>query len=550
MSERVTTPATPTPAPTPAATLNLSGQVSRAMLWNGVWQVAKLIAGFVSFIVVANLLTKDGYGTVTTIGAMAGTLGLIADFGVERGLAKFLPEVEARHGSRGVRRTLQVVIAQKLVIVALIVVMALIFRERLFAYWSGRVDEPETRAILDQYRQTFFWALMALVFFGAVFDVYMQTLTAYFKQRASGAIGFVAQVLSPILRLAVVVVGWGILGFIGVLVTIPLVVTALAAWQTMGIQRQLPAAPTLESEGARLPQRFISYSALSYWQQLTEYLYALDFVLLALPGASAVASFKVAHSLINQILGALWSPLSGIQIPLFSRLYARGDERQLGDAYSILSKFLAAVMIPAAVGLTLLVYNILALLGPKYVDAAGAARILALTLFLDAAISVPLAMLMAYERYRPMLISRSCAVFALPLVFFIVPRYGIVAAALVMGGSRLFCDGLAMALALRQFPIRYPIRFVGRVVLASLAMGVVIAPFALYFFKPTLPWDTGIKLSKVSIVLYLIANAGIGGVGALVYLGVFKLTGGIDPEDRRRITELRLPLASKILRFL
>jgi len=550
VSERVTTPMTPAPAPAPAAKPNLSGQVSQAMLWNGVWQIAKLIAGFVSFIVVANLLSKDGYGTVTTISAMAGTLGLIADFGVERGLAKFLPEVEARHGSQGVRRTLQVVIAQKLVIVALIVMVALVFRERLFAYWSGRVDEPETRAILDQYRQTFFWALMALVFFGAVFDVFMQTLTAYFKQRASGAIGFVAQVLSPVLRLAVVVVGWGILGFVGVLVTIPLVVTALAAWQTLGIQRQLPAAPILDSKGARLPQRFISYSALSYWQQVTEYLYALDFVLLALPGASAVASFKVAHSLINQILGALWSPLSGIQIPLFSRLYTRGDERQLADAYSILCKFLAAVMIPAAVGLTLLVYNILALLGPKYVDAAGAARILALTLFLDAAISVPLAMLMAYERYRPMLISRSCAIFALPLVFFVVPRYGIVAAALVMGGSRLCCDGLAMALALRQFPIRYPIRFVGRVALATLAMAAVIAPFALYFFKPTLPWDPNVKLGKVSIVLYLFANAAIGGVGALVYLIVFKLTGGIDPEDRRRITELRLPMASKLLRFL
>ncbi len=538
------------PAPAPAAKPNLSGQVSRAMLWNGAWQAAKLLAGFVSFIVVANLLSKDGYGTVTTISAMAGTLGLIADFGVERGLAKFLPEVEARHGGRGVRRTLQVVIAQKLVVVALIVALALIFRERLFAYWSGRVDEPETRAILDRYRLTFFWALMALVFFGAVFDVYMQTLTAYFKQRASGAIGFVAQVLSPILRLVVVVIGWGILGFVGVLVTIPLVATALAAWQTMGIQRQLIAEPTLESKGARLPQRFVSYSALSYLQQLTEYLYALDFVLLALPGASAVASFKVAHSLINQILGALWSPLAGIQIPLFSRLHARGGERQLGEAYSILSKFLAAVMIPAAVGLTLLVYNILALLGPKYVDAAGAARILALTLCLDAAISVPLAMLMAYERYRPMLISRSCAVVALPLVFFVVPRYGIVAAALVMGGTRLLCDGLAMALALRQFPIRYPLRFVARVALASLAMAVVIAPFALHFLKPTLPWDPGVSLDKTSRALYLLGNAAIGGVGALVYLGVFKLTGGLDPEDRQRIVELRLPLASRILRFL
>ena len=84
---------------TPAAPVQgaLSRQVSRAMLWNTVWQSARLIAGFVSAIVVANFLPKDSYGAVATISAMAATIGLFADLGIERGLAKFLPEIEARH---------------------------------------------------------------------------------------------------------------------------------------------------------------------------------------------------------------------------------------------------------------------------------------------------------------------------------------------------------------------------------------------------------------------------------------------------------------------
>ena len=49
---------------------------------------------------------------------------------------------------------------------------------------------------------------------------------------------------------------------------------------------------------------------------------------------------------------------------------------------------------------------------------------------------------------------------------------------------------------------------------------------------------------------HLVGNAASGGLGALVFLGVFKLTGGLDPNDRQRIRELRLPLANKILRFL
>ena len=537
-------------SPAPAAKPNLSGQVSRAMLWNAVWQIAKLVAGFASMIVVANLLSKDDYGTVARIGALAGSFGLVADFGVERGLARFLPEIESRYGRRGVRRTLQLVLAQKMVVVFIIVVGCLIFQDRLFAVWESNLNEASTSAVLRQYRGVFFWALMALIFLGAIFDVFMQTLTAYFKQRASGAIAFVAQILGPLLRLGVVLVGWGILGFVGVMVTIPLVATALAAWQTLTIRNELAERPTLDATGARVPQRLVAYSSLSYWQQLTEYLYSLDFVLLALPGASAAASFKYAHSLINQALGALWSPLAGVQIPLFTRLHARDDARQLREAYAILSKFLAAVMIPAAIGLALLSYNLIAITSAKYVDAAGVAAILALTLCIDAAISVPLAILMAYEQYRPMLIARTCAIVAVPLVYLFVPRFGIVGAALVMGGVRLFCDGIAMGFALRRFGLRYPLRFVGRVALAALVMAVVIAPLAFGPFRPDLPWDPAGKLTRTDQLLYGLATAALGGIGALVYLAVFKLTGGLDPEDRRRIVELRLPLAARLLRFL
>ena len=536
-------------ADAPPAGATLSGQVSRAMLWNAGWQGAKLLAGFLSAIVVANLLSKEGYGTVARIGALAGTFGLIADFGVERGLAKFLPEIEGRYGRDGVRNTLLIVLAQKLLIVAIIVIFALIFRAELFAYWQHDLNDAALIAVLLQYQWVFFWALMALVLFGAVYDVFMQTLTAYFKQRASGAIAFVVQILGPLLRLAVVAVGWGVLGFVGVLVTIPLVATALAAWQTTRVRHELAAAPTLDARGARVPGRLVRYSALSYWQQLTEYAYSLDFIIFFLPGAAAVASLKFAHSLINQALGALWSPLAGIQIPLFARLQARDDDRQLGEAYAILCKFLAAIMLPAAVGLALLAYNLIALLGPKYVDGAGAAQILALTLCLDAAISVPLAILMAYERFRPMLIARTCAIIAIPLVIVLVPRYGIVGAAIVMGGVRLCCDGVAMALALRAFPIRYPVRFVARVAAAAGAMALTIAPLAFGPLRPPLPWDAS-GLPTGQRILLMLGNALLGGVGAIVYLGVFRLSGGIDPADRRRIVELRLPLASKILRFL
>jgi O-antigen/teichoic acid export membrane protein len=536
---------------TPAAPVQgaLSRQVSRAMLWNTVWQSARLIAGFVSAIVVANFLPKDSYGAVATISAMAATIGLFADLGIERGLAKFLPEIEARHGRQGVARTLQTIIGLKLVLLTITLIVALLFHERLFAYWLGKTTPgqagDEIRATITQYRWVFFWALMALVLLGALFDVYMQALTAYFKQRASGAIGFVVQVLSPLLRIAVLLVGWGTVGYVGALVAIPLIATGMAAWKAATIRRELQERPTQEAAGARLPQRLAGFTGLSYWQQLTEYFYSIEFMLLALPGFAAAGSLKFAHSLVGQLLSALWSPLLGVQIPLFARLQQRGEPRQLNEAYRILSKFLAAIMIPAAIGLFLLVPNLIALLGPQYTDATTAARIITLTFCLDAAISVPLAILMAYEQFKPMLIARTFAAIAIPLVIFALPRYGLIGAAAVMGGTRLLCDGLAMVFAIRHFRLEYPLRFAFRILGASLALAVVVAPLALSVLvpPPTVP-HVAVRL------LYLLGHAALAALGALVFLGVFKLTGGLDQNDRQRIRELRLPLADRVLRFL
>lgn len=532
----------------------LSRQVSRAMLWNTVWQVARLVAGFIAALVVANFLPKDSYGAVVTISAMATTIGLFADLGIERGLAKFLPEVESRYGRRGVSRTLQAIIGLKLLLFAVTVLLAVIFHQRVFDYWLSKAatgtEGDQIRATIERYRWVFFWALMALVLLGALFDVYMQALTAYFKQRASGAIGFVVQILSPLLRIGVVLIGWGTVGYVGALVAMPLIATAMAGWKAATIRRELQERPTQDATGARLPQRLAGYTGLSYWQQLTEYFYSLEFMLLALPGFAAVGSLKFAHSLIGQLLTALWSPLLGVQIPLFARLQQRNEPRQLNEAYRILSKFLAAIMIPAAVGLFLLVPNLITLLGfGKYSDGIPAARVITLTFCIDAAISVPLAILMAYEQFKPMLIARSFAVVAIPLVFFAVPRYGLIGAAAVMGGTRLLCDGLAMAFAIRHFRIQYPLRFALRILGASLALALVVAPLAEFVLVPPLLIPDA-PVDKLAWFGALLGNAALGALGAAVFLGVFKLTGGLDQADRQRIRELRLPYAERILRFL
>lgn len=521
----------------------MSGRVSNAMLWNAVLLPLRLIAGLVSGIVVVNVLSKEGYGSIALLSAMAATLGLVVDFGVERSLVKFIPEIETRYGREGVRRLLRLVVAQKLVVLAVILVLALVFRDLFFGFWRGRVNEPSTLALLDRGRWFFFTALMLLVIFGALFDVYMQALVSYFRQRAWNVIVLLVTVAKPLLLALVALAGWGVSGVVAITVAIPIAATVLAAWQASGLREPLSGGEVNANRLPGIPRRFLTYSALSYWIQLTEYAYSLEFVLLVLPTAAEAAGFKTAYALVYQVLTGLWSPLTGVQIPLFARLHVRDNERQLTEAYTLLSKFLATLMIPAAVGLALLAGNLLAILWPRYVGYAPVARLLTVALCVDAAISVPLAILMAYERFGPLLVARTFALAAIPLLFYVAPRYGAIAAAAIMGGTRLATDALAMYFALRRFPLRYPLAFASRVLLASTVMGAVVAPFGLLALAPPEGVPTLVR------GLYLAGNLALGLVGAGVYLAAFRMLGGIDQRDRERIVALRIPLATRLVRL-
>lgn len=523
--------------------LPLSRQVSRAMLWNAALQPAQLVAGLASGLIVGNVLTPDAKGTLVVLGAMASTLGLLGDAGIERGLVKFLPEIAARHGRAGIERILRLVLVQKLAVVALLTALVVAARPWFLAVWRSRLHEPAQIALLDAHHHVFLGTLLALVACGALFDVYMQTLIASFHQRAWNGITLLTSVLRPVLLAGIVLAGAGVLGVLGVLVAVPVVALALAARRSRALRRSLPSGATLPA-GARLPARFLTYAALSFFIQASEYAYSLDLAVLALPSLGLAAGFQIAWALIAQVLTALRAPLVGVQIPLFSRLHQRGDARQLEEAYALLSKFLAAVFLPAALGLALLGPVLLTLLWPQYAAFGSVVRILAVCLCLDAAIGVPRAVLMACERYLPILLAQGCALLGLPLVLLIAPRYGAIGVAWVLGSARLGCGLLTLLLAQQQLSLRYPVAFVRRVGIATGVLALAIVPLLLAGSTPSA------TLPLLTRLFWLAGTLCTGVLGAIIYLAAFRLTGGLEPADRRRIIDLRLPGATLVLRLL
>lgn len=557
---------------------SLGRTASRAVFWNAALFPLRLVASLVSSVLITSLLQpRSQFGLIVLISGAAATIGLYGDFGIERSLPRFVPEVERAGGGRLVRRFLGQLIGFKLLAMAVLITVLLALSGPLL----NLVADKQTPLVVDQLQRNgglFIAAICAMLLLGALFDTSMQFLSSYFKQRAWNVITIASGVLQPLLIISFFGLGGAQVEMVVLaMVVSPLVSVLLAGWQALRLAYNAAAMREGGGESAvgaarQLPTgfltRFTRYSALSYFMNISVYFYTLPFISLVLNGyyrADGIAIFAVAYNFVNTVLTALWSPLSGVQIPLFSRIYTadraagRLDEpsAQLQGSYDLLSRFLALVLIPSGIGLALLSASLVANLFPSYREATLAAVLLILFLFAEALISIPNNILIVYERFGPVLLSRGIALISIPLLFLLVPVIGgggnaaggATAAALATGLARLLSRAAIMYHASRHMHLRYPWRFSLKVGGATLVMGVAVgllawllgtSPFALDKADPT----------AVEKVLALLLDIGISVGGGAMFLLAFKRLGGLGDEEKRRLARLKLPLPGWAWRWL
>ena len=300
-----------------------------------------------------------------------------------------------------------------------------------------------------------------------------------------------------------------------------------------------------------LRDRLISYAGLNYLINWSVYLYDLPFVILAIsllidvPNEKKVqvAVISLAYKFTKQFLRVLVVPLTGVQTPLFARLYAQGRIDGLKTAYATVTKFLILALLPAGIGLIMTSRNLLQIFyGQLNRDAVltvitmpqvvACTAVLAFGLFGEAIISVALNVLMVYEDYRAVIVARLVSLISIPLLIILVPQFGVVGAAMAVAVAGLGSRFVALVFALRKIGLRFPGTFFVRVGFASIIMALALLPFLAYL-APSL---------RITLIMV--------GLGAAVFLGAFKLFGGIDREDKERFRALRLPLVNVVLRFL
>lgn len=504
---------------TPTST-SLGHRVSSAMIWNSVLFPVKFLIAFGSGVVLVRLLSKHDYAQYSLILFTAALIGTWVDLGTERSVGRFTPEIEASAGRKGLERFFFTLFGIKLAII-LPVLIAFAVAPDFFVHVLALGDDG--------------YVLLAgiglLVVLGAVSDAFIQFLYTHFRQIATNLLDIVASLVQPLLVIGFAVAGTGVVGVVTAMVLASGMLDVLAAWRARTVVAQIPLRAGALPH--RLWQRFANVSALNFLLTATTSLADPSFAALVLTGSkqlTAVAVLAVGYRFVQYFLRFLVAPLTGIQTPLFARLYSEKRMNEVREAYSTLTKFFVFALVPCGAAMVLLAPRLIPFLfTATYDESAVVAIVLVTFLFGETITSIPASMLIVFEESRAVIWSRVLSVLSVPLLLVLVPPFGAVGASLAIGAPRLLSRIYATGFTARHYGIHFPFAFLLRVSAASLLAGVPL------FITRDWQWIW----VAIATVLF-----------AALFMLLFKLLGGFDASEKERLASLKLPFKEVWLKWL
>jgi O-antigen/teichoic acid export membrane protein len=493
------------------------------MFWNATLFPIKALLAILASVIVVRTLGRDMYA-VATITATVASIWEYTDLGIGSSLLRFIPEVERGGGKKAVRLFLRNVIGVKMAMVLAAIVVLNLFADPFIEYFK-----------LGDQGLLFLRTISAILILRALSEIFMRVLTAYYERRVTNLLDIVSAVVQPLLTIAFVMAGLGVMGVLLATVVTTVINLLLVAMQASRVVARSAVEGTGELK-PRLAKRFALFSGLVYLVNLSDYFNDLPFVVLilsALTGRTDVAIFTLAFNFVMIPLRYLYAPLSGIELPTFASIHAEQNLPKLREAYALVTKFLILIIIPAGCGLTILSPNLIPLLYTEsFAASIFVAQLLFILLYIESFIHSPYVILMVYEEYSAVAAIKLLTLASIPLLILLTPRYGAVAAALIIGILRAFARMAMTVWLIRRYHAAFPFQFFAKVLIASLAFVIPLVPL-LYILPHT--WPSTIVLAAV---------------GALIFLAAFKLQGGFDESEKRRILTLDMPLREAIVRFL
>jgi O-antigen/teichoic acid export membrane protein len=250
-------------------------------------------------------------------------------------------------------------------------------------------------------------------------------------------------------------------------------------------------------------------------------------------GTSVVALFNVAFQFPMMVVVVILAGFQGLYRPLFAGVLAEKSPERVRTAFSEVTKVQVLLLVPAGVGLALLLPDYITLLfTTQFAAAVPLARVLCAFIFVEALFNLSGILLSVDHRYTLSLITQALRIIGAPLFVLLALRGHLLLATAAFGVGRLAAAGLGFVVARRLYAVRFPVAFAARVCLSTVPMGVVVGVGRLVF-----------PSTWLSAALLTLAGA------ALTLLGMrwFRVLG---PREVDLLRRARLPGRDFILRWL
>jgi hypothetical protein len=426
-------------------------------------------------------------------------------------------------------------------------------------------EQAELLGLLGGYGGLVIGAIIALLFLGVCYDMGMAYLNSFFKQRAWNSIALAAGLLPQLLSVLAILLlpaQWKILGVLGASVLAPTIAVALCGWQVIRLQiadfrlqieegdQRSRGSWAAESWAAicnlqsAIPRGFFRYTGVSFLMTASDSLATASFaIIVAGVSVSEAALIAAGANLARMALSYLYTPMVGVQVPLFTRV-RQGEGGTVNGAYQSLVRLQLLLLVPGGVGLILLTEPALLVISAQYLAAAPLVWALVVCLFVECLLTTAHNALIVYERLSVIIASRLLTILVLvALALLLPPRLGLLGVVLAFGLARVAAGAWVTARGVGLLGLRWPWRFTARVLGATAAMAALL--LVVRGLLPPLPTDVTLadRLREAGWLLALAA------LGAAAFFGALRLLGGLDEQDRAQLARMKLPLKRWLLRL-
>lgn len=512
----------------------LGHQVSEAVFWNSVMFPISMVLGALTSVWVVRYLGAQQFAVYVLLTSVINTVTRYSSFGLPRSIARFLPELRRLDdGPRKIRSLLRLSVLVRLGLTMLGISVLYLFTAR-------------TGSFLGLERSGLFLAIVSTgVVLVGLHEIGTYLLHGLFRQRDVNVINLIVGVLQPSLLILFILLGFGITGILLALVASSGLACVLS-W-TAGLRSLAALDAGARSTGglfggmSDLAGRVARYAGVVYVLDASKYLRALPFASLMLlgffPGGrdaalGEVALLGVGFKLVDLAINFLVAATRGIYTPMLAEVHASRDSDKLRRVFRSASKLQILLCVPAAFGLFVLSRDFISVLfGEAFEAAVLLTRVLIVLLFVNTLIAIPSSVLLTWEKYRYIILSAVVSLLGIPAFVVAVRLGGAAGAALVLGLVGSLSRVAENWGAVREFGFEYPFAFLARVTVASLAFTAVVGA-------------TAAAIDVTPIRLF-----GLVLTGVVLFVGVFRSMGGLDPEERRIIESSSVPLKGLVLRI-